>query len=301
MQRLKTILKKVFFLPPAPTVLIAVPSFIFVFIMLSREEESVLSYVAYLASAYAMILLATGMGSIIQVARGGFQHFPLVRKIKATSWGSRLLGDSLFRSAVTLHGGLAVNLLYTILNFFSGVRYRSTWFMALAFYYVLLSVMRAILVRYVHCKSIGEDMEAELRHYRICGVMLLVMNQALVGVIVYMLTQNRGFSYPGYLIYAMALYTFYITIIAIVNVIRFRKQGGPVMSAAKVINLTAALVSMISLETAMLAQFGEGEAVFRQTMLGASGGAVCVIVLTMAIYMIVSATKRLRFMNQREG
>lgn len=301
MQRLKTILKKVFFLPPAPTVLIAVPSFIFVFIMLSREEESVLSYVAYLASAYAMILLATGMGSIIQVARGGFQHFPLVRKIKATSWGSRLLGDSLFRSAVTLHGGLAVNLLYTILNFFSGVRYRSTWFMALAFYYVLLSVMRAILVRYVHRKSIGEDMEAELRHYRICGVMLLVMNQALVGVIVYMLTQNRGFSYPGYLIYAMALYTFYITIIAIVNVIRFRKQGGPVMSAAKVINLTAALVSMISLETAMLAQFGEGEAVFRQTMLGASGGAVCVIVLTMAIYMIVSATKRLRFMNQREG
>ena len=140
-----------------------------------------------------------------------------------------------------------------------------------------------------------------MRHYRICGVMLLVMNQALVGVIVYMLTQNRGFSYPGYLIYAMALYTFYITIIAIVNGIRFRKQGSPVMSAAKVINLTAALVSMISLETAMLAQFGEGGAAFRQTMLGASGGAVCVIVLTMAIYMIVSATKRLRFMNQREG
>ena len=34
MERLKAVLKKIFFLPPLPTLLIAVLSFIFVFVML---------------------------------------------------------------------------------------------------------------------------------------------------------------------------------------------------------------------------------------------------------------------------
>ncbi len=45
-------------------------------------------------------------------------------------------------------------------------------------------------------------------------------------------------------------------ITSVINVVKFRKYGSPIMSAAKVINLTAALVSMLSLETAMLAQLG---------------------------------------------
>ena len=93
----------------------------------------------------------------------------------------------------------------------------------------------------------------------------------------------------------MALYTFYITIAAVVNVVKFRKHGSPILSAAKVISLTAALVSMLSLATAMLAQFGQDdEEEFRRIMIGAFGGAVCAVVLAMAIYMIVRSTKQLR-------
>ena len=198
------------------------------------------------------------------------------------------------KSRYRVQGGLIVNLLYVALNLFSGIRYRSTWFIALAFYYMLLSVMRAVLVRYLYRRTVGEDITAEFRRYRVCGIILLMMNQALAGIIVYMVTQNRGFSYPGFMIYAMAMCAFYVTISAIINMVKFRNCGSPVMSAAKVINLTAALVSMLSLETAMLAQFGGDEPEFRRIMLGTSGGAVCMIVLTMAIYMIVRSTKKLR-------
>ncbi len=147
------------------------------------------------------------------------------------------------------------------MNLFSGIRYHSAWFIALACYYVLLSAMRAVLVRYVHRKPVGQDIPAEFRRYRACGLILLLMNQALVGIIIYMVTQNRGFSYSGNMIYAMAMYTFYITISAIINVIRYQSHGSPVISAAKVISLTAALVSMLSLETAMLARFGSDDRV----------------------------------------
>ena len=294
MERLKVILRKFFFLPPLPTVLIAVPSFIWVFVMLGIGNHSAIAYIAYVFSAYGMIITVTGFRGIIEAIRRGIDTSPFLNKIRGTTLGGRLLGDRIFRSEITLHGGLLVNLLYAVMNLFSGIRYRSPWFVALAFYYALLSAMRAVLVRYVHRKSVGQDIPAEFRRYRSCGIILLLMNQALVGIIIYMVTQNRGFSYPGIMIYAMAMYTFYITISAIINVIRYRSHGSPVMSAAKAISLTAALVSMLSLETAMLAQFGSDETEFRRIMLGVSGGVVCAFVLAMAIYMIVRSTKQLK-------
>lgn len=294
MERLKAVLKKIFFLPPLPTVLIAAPSFLFVFIMLGREEHSALSYLSYLLSAYAMVITATGLCGVVEAVRKGIGELRLVRWLRRTSWGNRLLDDAAFRSELTLHGGLLANLLYVAVNLFSGFRYRSAWFLSLAVYYALLSAMRAVLVRYLHRRAVGEDVKAEFRRYRACGVILLLMNQALVGIILYMVTQNRGFSYPGNMIYAMALYTFYITITAVVNVVKFRKHGSPLLSAAKVISLTAALVSMLSLETAMLAQFGSGQRAFRRIMLASSGGVVCAVVVSMAVYMIAHATKQLK-------
>ena len=154
--------------------------------------------------------------------------------------------------------------------------------------------MRAVLVLYVHRRLVGEDITSEFKRYRACGIILLFMNQALAGIAVCMVTKDKGFSYPGLMIYAMAMYAFYITIVAAVNVVKFRRRGSPLLSAAKVISLTAALVSMLSLETAMLAQFGGEDVVFRRLMLGISGGAVCTIVLTMAIYMIARSTRQLK-------
>ena len=121
------------------------------------------------------------------------------------------------------------------------------------------------------------------------------MNQALAGIVVFIVYQNRGYDYPGVLIYAMAAYTFYITIIAVINLVKFRRHGSPILSAAKAINFVAAMVSMLSLTTAMLAQFGGNEEpYFRPIMTGTVGGGVCVIVLGMAVFMIARSTKQLK-------
>lgn len=105
---------------------------------------------------------------------------------------------------------------------------------------------------------------------------------------------KAGFEYPGMLIYIMAMYTFYAAITAIMNVIKFRKYGSPVLSAAKVINLTAAMVSMLSLETAMLTQFGAADdAYFRKTMTASTGAGVSMIVVGMAVFMIVRSTRQI--------
>ena len=128
-----------------------------------------------------------------------------------------------------------------------------------------------------------------------CGLLLTLTNIALAGVVILVIHQNRGFEYAGMLIYIMAAYTFTITVMAIVNLVRYRKYRSPVMSAARVVNLVTALVSMLSLETAMLTQFGsEDSPYFRQVMTGATGGALCAFVIGMGIYMMVHATRQLK-------
>lgn len=92
MERLKAIFRKIFFLPPLPTVLIAVPSLTFVFVMLSIGNHSTLAYIAYILSAYAMIITVTGLPGIIESIRSGIDNLTLLKKSAARlgapfAWG----------------------------------------------------------------------------------------------------------------------------------------------------------------------------------------------------------------------
>ena len=89
------------------------------------------------------------------------------------------------------------------------------------------------------------------------------------------------------MIYLSALYTFYTIILAIVNLVTFRKLGSPILSAAKVLSFVAALMSLLGLQTAMISQFStEGEA-FRRRMNAITGGAVWFSVILIAVYMLL--------------
>ena len=81
MEKLKAFLKKIFFLPPLPTVILSVPSFIFVFAMLERGDHSTLAYVAYLLSAYAMIITVTGAGNVVSALKKLVRESALLKRI----------------------------------------------------------------------------------------------------------------------------------------------------------------------------------------------------------------------------
>lgn len=156
--------------------------------------------------------------------------------------------------------------------------------------------MRFLLVRFVNRVGIGKDRIRELKSYRICGLILLTLNIVLAGVVILVIRKNQSFEYAGVLIFVMAAYTFYITITAVVNLVKYRKYDSPVMSAAKVISFAAALVSMLSLETAMLSRFGSEDSspYFDRIMIGATGAGVCVIIVSVSVYMTVRSTKQIK-------
>ena len=297
MKRFKEIIYKIIFLPPLPTLLVAIFGFGFVLaVAVLKIEIPALQYISYIASAYALTVTVTGFPRFISFMRKtkhNAMESSFMKKFRSTSFGKRFFGDVRLRTELSLYWGLLINFLYIGMKLFSGIYYRSVWFISLAVYYILLAVMRFILLH--KNKNSVMNMETELKRYKLCGIMLLIMNQALAGIVIFMVFQNKGFDYPGMLIYAMAAYSFYSVITAVINLVKFRKHGSPLLSAAKVINLVAAMVSILSLETAMLAQFGtDDDMEFRQLMTGLTGGGVILTVMAMAVFMLWKSERQLK-------
>lgn len=263
-------------------------------------DTSPVAYAVYVLSFYTLVVL-TLLGM-----RLFSKWYRIIREMMyKNKYINRYLTDAAYKTRVMLNVSVIINLLYAAMNLVSGIIYRSGWFWTLAVYYILLSIMRLTLLRHAMKNPLGKQRETELRKYRLCGVILMLMNMTLAVVVILVIKNNRSFEYAGILIYVMAAYTFYILTASIVNMIKYRKYNSPVMSSSKVISLVAALVSLLSLETAMLHQFDDGTVTpfFRQIMVALTGVGVCAFVLSVSIYMISHSTKELKCVgnNHNEG
>ena len=128
------------------------------------------------------------------------------------------------------------------------------------------------------------------------------MHLALSVVVFYIIWKNQTFRYHQITTITLATYTFTTFIVAIVNMVRYRKYRSPVFSAAKAITFLDAMVSMLTLETAMLTVFGEaGQEDFSRLMTGCTGTVVLLAVLFMAIYMILKSSMELNALHRNQS
>ena len=267
-------------LVPIATVLL-VGSMVFI------GTESPIAIVSYVIAAYTLTVWCFKIPYLINF----FKTFKNENK-----YARRWQDDTRLRVNVSLYGSLAWNALYGIFQLWLGFYHHTFWFYSLGAYYICLGVMRFFLARHTTRYAPGERMQTELKKYRACGIVFLVMNLALALIIFFMVYWNRTFEHHMITTIAMAAYTFTALTTAIINVIKYRKYNSPVFSASKAISLAAALVSMLTLESTMLTTFGDGTMteVGQKWMLGATGGAMSLLVVATAIYMIVVGTKKLK-------
>lgn len=255
-------------------------------------ETHLIAYIVYPISAYTVTVLTV---FFILTFPGYYKD--LKQRFYNHPYGYKYMTDAGYRVRVSLYISLTINLLYSVFKLISGIVLSSFWWGAIAIYYMVLSMTRFLLLRYMR-NNRGEPMMVfEYRRYRLCGILMLILNFTLSGVVFQVVRQNKGFSYPGILIFAAAAYTFYTVTSSIISLIKYRKYNSPVMSASKAIKFAAALVSLLSLETAMLAQFGD-DPVFTRIMTACTGAGVCIIVLAMSIFMIVKSTKQIKILQK---
>ena len=268
-------------------ILVPVAAVLLVGSMVFIGTESPVAIVSYVIAAYTLTVWCFKIPYLIKF----FKTFKNENK-----YARRWQDDTRMRVNVSLYGSLAWNALYGILQLWLGFYHRTFWFYSLGAYYICLGVMRFFLACHTTRYAPGERMRTELKKYRTCGIVFLVMNLALALIIFFMVYWNRTFEHHMITAIAMAAYTFTALTAAIVNVIKYRKYNSPVFSASKAISLAAAFVSMLTLESTMLTTFGN-ETMSRteqKWMIGATGGVISVLIVSTAIYMIVDGTRKLK-------
>lgn len=262
---------------------------LYVFVLGNPPEH--VANICYFISAYCLTILC------IRVAKGYKNTLKpyMINLLHSNKYTDRFFSDAAYKTIVSAYMSLAINLIYVLINLFAWLHYGSLWSVTLAVYYFLLTMMRFLLLKNTKVNSLGEDTRAEYIKYRNCAYVLLLMNFALAGIVMLVLHDNRGFYYAGYLIYMMAVYAFYNIISATIELIRYRNTGSPIISAAKAIRFASALISILSLEIAMLNSFDTGEdTAFRNMMISLTGLAISVIFITLSFHMIIYATRRLK-------
>lgn len=188
--------------------------------------------------------------------------------------------------------GLIISGLFALFNGFVGIEKFSAWYISLAVYYGLLCVMRFRFVyfEFLYRKKMCDE-KKERQIFSQCGYILIIMSIALCGLVILIVHKGNGRSYPVYITYAIAVYTFMKMAAATGNMIKARRFKSLPVIGMRNIGYADALVSVLSLQTAMFAAFDDKNTSLRMTMNGITGTVVCVVVVILGITMVYGSRK----------
>ena len=252
------------------------------------DANEIIAYISYFVSAYTLTVVVIKMPPFFKCVKSG---------LYANKYSGMYLTDSLLRAKISLYTGCGISILYACFKFGMGVYLQSVWLGAVAVYYIILSLMRFALLRRYRRSARYEDESAlrlfGLKSFRFCGALMFLLNIAVSGLVIQMIWQNQSYEYPGFLIYATAAYAFYCLTMAIINMIKYRRMEQPILSAAKMLSLACAMISILAMQTAMLTQFGDGQENFARLMNSLTGGAVCLFIFIMAVWMVRKSNKEI--------
>ena len=259
-----------------------------VYVFMEHLEEAPIAYAIYMVSFYALVVVCVRIPALVKNTK------EYLHKNKYTH---RFLTDKELRVWFFAYMGLIVNVCFAIFKVIVGYLYDSAWLYAMAGYHTLASVMVFVLVyRDRKGKNVSEETRLirGLHSYEMCGWLMILMNTAISVIVFMVVFQKQTISYPGVMIYAIAAYTFYCMIMAIINLVKYKRKHNPVFSAIKRIGLAKALVSVFTLQVAMLTQFNTDSTTPVRLMNFGTGTAVCASIMALAVFMLLGVRKDYR-------
>ena len=220
----------------------------------------------------------------------------ILEVIKKNPLGERFLADYTFRTILTTLPAFLINVAYTVYNGVIGIMNQSVWFITMAVYYSLLGIMRYRAVSTGRKISRLDDREQirkkELSVIKTDGILLLVLNLALSGVVLLTIAQDTAKRYSEIMVISIAAYAFYKITMAVVNMVKVRKRKSPILITIRNIGAADALVSMLTLQAAMFASFQDKNSLNTNQMNAITGLSVCILISILGISMIWYAWKK---------
>lgn len=254
------------------------------YLLIVPNELFVLQYVLYVISALALAYFVYTI--VIFAPKLKCNITSLLMRHKFTR---EFLSNYGFRTFLTSCFSFIFNLAFVIFQGILAIKSKSYWYASITAYYLLLCFMKGN----VFLSKIKDDTKAkQLKTYKSSGIMFILLTIALSGIIVLIYKTNRVFEYAGLAIYVVAAYTFFNLSMSIYNLVKSRKQTSYYVQNLKNVNLAHSVFSLFVLQVALFQAFSpESNTGFANAL---TGGAVCMLILTIGILMIVRANKNLK-------
>lgn len=189
-----------------------------------------------------------------------------IKELKET-WKS----DYFFSTVVSSTISALVSTAFTLYNGVLGIIYQSLWHGSICVYYLLLAVVRAILLRTRN--------NSQRKVHIATHLLLLLMDISLIVPLYVMVNGERSYSYGLIPAIAMAAYTTYRIIMGIINFRKSRKTNNPLVAELRMINLTDALIAVLSLQNALIIANGGMDGGMKTLVAWTSGGVYLIIVI----------------------
>lgn len=269
--------------------------FLFAFTLLFVAAAVALSFTPAYGTAAAIAVYAISLNDMAALAVYVFRSWNTVLKkaVMNNRITRRIYEDYGYRTVVCTCLTFAFNVIYAGFKLVIGIVHRSTWMIALAGYFLILSVCRLLVMRFHRNRQAEEDQTTYgYKLYGIVGRMLLLLSLAMMVIVWLTAVYGSHFYYPGYLIYLIALYTMIKIVLSGMDLIRMKNGYDPVVSSIHRINHADALMSLLALQSALMFTFGQGDQTFAYAMNAVTGTMVCASTIAMAVSMIAAAVRK---------
>jgi len=203
----------------------------------------------------------------------------------------RVFGNKRQQIIIFTMGSLIINLSYSMYNALLGIMQKSLWFLTMGIYYAILSIMRMIAVRGEYKQDKKTQMPKEISIMRTTGIMLFLLTFTLTGSICLSLKYDLAKSYGTITMITIATYTFPKIVIAVINLVKAKKQDSPLIITIRNISISDALVSMLSMQMSMFATFGKEVAGKSHIMNAITGAGVCFCIVLIGLSMVRNSKK----------
>lgn len=280
---------RVLFCLPLPLILVlsAACAAGLVWVFATGREAWIPAYFLYALSAYCLTALCVRLPAALRGRNAWLSRHP-----KLAAYAQN---DSLhFR--LRLYRKQFISFAYGTFKIVSGVVIGSAWIGSDGIYNLAQAMIQ--LFQILRRKNPGTLVE-QWKSYRLCGVLILLMHLTLIGIVFQMINWNRAEELGEIMVIATAAFAFYKFFARFVGIAKDRKHTHPVDSSVRMLELSQAIFAIFSLQASMFSTYGTGAA-WEHLMNTITGCAVCLLIVSMGIYMIRRGNREIKRLQETE-
>ncbi len=203
-----------------------------------------------------------------------------------------LVCNSEYRSYILSLISLIITGVFLIYNFYIGLKYQLIWNVSIAFYYLILLIIRMVLlINESKWKTLADDIRNAKRVnlLKVVNVLFIMIDLTLFVPISLMVLGRKIVTIGSIPAIATAAFTTYKIITSIIGFQKTKVSSNIILHVLKTINLKEAIVSVITLQNTMIMAFSNGASMLELT--SHTSAVLLLFLIGISVYQIVKERK----------